>query len=76
MNTKSNQDFKAEKCPKCNNEVIMKEDKLGKTITCLYCGFYQTGSISFFMHLTDVNELRKIYDLNPLTKLIDIRKKS
>ena len=73
----SNKELILEKgtCPKCGNEAILKEDKLGRTLICLYCGFYQTGSVSFFMHLTDVNDLRKSHDLEPISKLIDTKKK-
>ena len=77
MSYKSNITFKTQQCPKCKNDAILKEDKQSKkTLICLYCGFYQTGSISFFMHLTDVNKLRKIHGLDPITKLIDVVKKS
>ena len=75
MNSKSKIIFKKENCPKCNNEAILKDDgQSEKTLTCLFCGFYKTGSISFFMHITDVNQLRKIHGLEPISKLIDIHK--
>ena len=74
MSTKADLTFKETKCPKCRSEAILKEDKLGKTLTCLCCGFYRTGSVSFFMHITDVNELRKTHGLEPISKLIDTKK--
>lgn len=75
MSNKANLTFKKVTCSKCKNDAILKEDdQSGKTLTCLYCGFYQTGSVSFFMHLTDVNQLRKIHGLEPIAKLIDVKR--
>ena len=75
MSNTVNLTFKKVTCPKCKNDAILKEDdKSNKTLTCLYCGFYQTGSVSFFMHITNVNELRKTHGLEPISKLIDTKK--
>lgn len=75
MSSKANLTFKTVTCPKCKNNALLKGgEQSEKTLTCLYCGFYQTGSVSFFMHLTDVNHLRKIHGMEPISKLIDIRR--
>lgn len=66
--------FEKGTCPKCGNEAVLKEDELGRTLICLYCGFYQIGSVSFFMHITDVNDIRKLHGLEPISKLIDTKK--
>jgi hypothetical protein len=77
MSVKGNLTFKTSKCPKCKNEAILKEDdEFGKTLSCLFCGFYQTGSVSFFMHLTDVNQLRKIHGYEPVNKLLDVGRRN
>jgi hypothetical protein len=74
MCSKVNLTFTTATCPKCKNNALLKEDEQSdKTLICLYCGFYQTGSVSFYMHLTDVNQLRKIHNMEPIAKLIDAR---
>ena len=67
---------KKEICPRCNNEISIKEtvDPDNRTLICLHCGYYRTNSISFFMHLRDVNEFRKVLGLKPISELIDVNR--
>ena len=75
INTKSDT-LKKEICPRCNNEISIREtsDPDNKTLICLYCGYYRSNSISFFMHLRDVNEFRKVIGLDPISELIDVNR--
>jgi predicted nucleic-acid-binding Zn-ribbon protein len=76
MSESSNQISEKTKCPKCYNNAILKDNLQQDTTTliCLNCGYYQTGSVSFFMHITDVNQLRLIHGLEPISKLKEVNR--
>jgi transcription elongation factor Elf1 len=63
------------KCPKCKNNALWTETRnpSNQTLICLSCGYYHTGNIEFILKLTDVNEFRANFELEPLEKLIKLK---
>ena len=65
-------------CPKCHNEVLIMEtvDPDNKTLICLFCGYYKNDSISFFLKIEDINQLREFLGLRPFSEFTCINRYS
>ena len=78
MNKTKSHASEKEICPRCNNEVLIAEtvDPDNKTLICLFCGYYKTDSISFFLQIEDINQLREFLGLRPISEFTSINRYS